>query len=52
MAWAPRMAIGGRTADSVDIVATADRRRSTQDRWSRGADVRAPAGLLTIDVGA
>ena len=53
IAWAPRMAIGGRTADSVDIVATA----GSVPVYSglieaRGQTFRAPAGSLTVNVSA
>ena len=53
IAWAPRMAIGGRTADSVDIVATAGSVAVYSGLIeSRGQTFRAPAGPLTVTVSA
>jgi VWFA-related protein len=51
MAWGPRMAIGGRRADSVDVVATSGSEEVFSGAIeSRGQTFRAPAGALTVQL--
>ena len=51
VAWSPRMAIGGRTAESVDIVATAGLTEVFSGLIeARGRTFRAPPGQLTVSV--
>ena len=53
IAWAPRMAIGGRTAESVDVVATSGSVEVFSGPIdSRGQTFRAPVGQLTVNVSA
>jgi VWFA-related protein len=53
IAWAPRTAVGGRTAESVDVVATAGGVPVYAGPIeSRGQTFQAPSGPLTVSVSA
>ena len=53
IAWAPRLAIGGRTAASVDVVASsANEEVFSGAIEARGGTFHAPPGVLTVNVSA